>query len=257
MSKMTDGASMGVSTGLRALIESLRQVTFPGEIDLVLKQLAVNYGLNHAAFVVMNEAPNEHRLPLVHHSTYPGGWIKTYISNSYFDRDPVIKAFHNASLPYDWSGLLSEVRDARDFFSHARSFGIGRQGMSVPVRGTHGERSLFSVNSDASKDAWRELRTLAMFDWFVFAYFLHETVFNATGLRQAREKPRLSMREWQCLQLITRGMLIKQIAASARISESAVRQYLRSAKRKLRAKTLSEAAAIAAFLEITEPLGAK
>lgn len=251
MRKTLDARSNGASTALTSLIRSLRRVDTPDGIRFILARLVSEYGVDHAAFVVLDDDLNDQSLPLVHYSTYPAGWVEAFISNNYVKRDPVIKAFPTASLPYDWNDLERQSSDANDFFAHAHSFGIGRQGMSVPVRGTHGERSLFSVNCNASKDAWRKLRALAMFDWFVFAYFLHDRVYDTAGIRTRRKRPPLSRREWQCLQLMARGMMIKQIAARVGVSESAVRQYLRGAKRKLMAKTLSQAAAKAVDLEVT------
>lgn len=84
----------------------------------------------------------------------------------------------------------------------------------------------------------------------VLSHYLDETVVAITGLRDGAHYRDLSRRERQCLELLAGGRLSKQIAAALGISESAVKQYLRSARLKLGASTSHQAVAKASFFEL-------
>jgi len=90
-----------------------------------------------------------------------------------------------------------------------------------------------------------------MHELIILSHYLHEAVLVLAGLREDGSDFRmLSRRERQCLQLLAAGRLSKQIAAALNISESAVKQYLRSARLKLGASTSHQAVAKASFFEL-------
>ncbi|MBD9544894.1 autoinducer binding domain-containing protein [Ensifer sp. ENS04] len=68
-------------------------------------------------------------------TTYPEAWVTTYLEPGYFDVDLVLDIIRWGLLPVDWS-FWSTVRSAR-------THGIGSYGLTIPVRGPNGERSLF------------------------------------------------------------------------------------------------------------------
>ena len=135
-------------------------------------------------------------------------------------------------------------------FKEARAHGIGSQGLTIPIRGSHGERSLFSVTSTLPRREWTRLRDSSIHEMQILSHYLHETVFDALGFRKFGRIRKLSGRESQCLQLLAMGRISKQIAAELGISESAVKLYLRSARLKLGAVTSHHAVARATFLEL-------
>jgi LuxR family transcriptional regulator, quorum-sensing system regulator SdiA len=72
-----------------------------------------------------------------------------------------------------------------------------------------------------------------------------------SGLHVGDEEERsLTSAEIEALRLQAAGMRLKQVAAELGISESAVKARLNNAKRKLGAKTLSQAASIASSRRI-------
>lgn len=124
---------------------------------------------------------------------------------------------------------------------------------SVTIRrGAHGERTLFSVTSNLNRSDWLKLRDGHLGDLHVLSQHLHETVLSVAGLRTNERRRPLSRRERECLQLVARGLLSKQIAGVLEISESAVRLYLRSARLKFGAATVYQAVARASLLELIQ-----
>lgn len=238
-------------TRLSLSLNALRKIQSSDDLEAVVADMRGAYCFAHITFLVVRLGIS----PEVHPffcTTYPVEWTDTYLRKNYFEIDPVIEISRAGFLPVDWAGLDRRSARTYDFFKEARSFGVGRHGLSIPVRGTNGERCLFSVTSDLSRRDWLRLRTSSIHDLQILSHCLHEKVLSVSGLRSSARYAALSRREQQCLQLLARGLVAKRIAARLQISESAVRLYLRSAKRKLGAATIYQAMAMASFLEIIQ-----
>jgi DNA-binding CsgD family transcriptional regulator len=219
------------------------------ELKLALCNICTRYDLSHVSFLVVRNGVNATHYPF-YCTTYPAAWIEAYLTRNLFEIDPVMDIVRAGHLPVDWSSLDQKSTQVRHFFEEARSHGVGPNGLTIPVRGAHGERALFSVASDLSTQDWSSLCASSTHDLHILSHYLHETVLAVTGLRKDARYKKLSRRERQCLQLLAAGKIHKQIAAALEISESSVRLYLRSARNKLGASTSHHAVARASFLEL-------
>lgn len=198
------------------------------------------YGLSHLVFHVVSLGAGSGKHPMIL-STYSREWVDFYTSENFFDLDPVVHLSRTGFLPVDWSLLDHASRETSRFFRQAHSFGVGRFGLTFPVRGPQGERSLFSATSNLRESEWRHLRADCMVDFQILSHHLHDKALTTSGFRNNGAVKRLSRRELQCINMIANGRLAKQIAAELQLSESAVRLYLRTAKRKLGVSTTSQA----------------
>jgi DNA-binding CsgD family transcriptional regulator len=198
------------------------------------------YHLSHLVFhvVSLGSAHAKHPMILL---TYAQEWVDFYINQNFFDIDPVVNLSRTGFLPVDWSLLDHGSFETVQFFRQAHSFGVGRFGLTIPVRGPQGERSLFSATSNLRESAWRHLCADCMNDLQILSHYLHEKALTTSGLRDHGSVKRLSRRELQCINMVAHGWLVKQIAAELQLSESAVRLYLRMAKRKLGVSTTYQA----------------
>ncbi len=230
----------------------LRRVVSGADLYEAVARIRDRYQFAHLAFLVVRLADRPDPYPF-YCTTYPDEWVSLYLRNNYFEIDPVIDLSKTAFLPVDWLDLDHRTPEARSFFKEAKSFDIGRNGLTVPIRGSGGERSLFSATSNLPRREWRKLRMSSKHDLQVLSHYLHEKALSVSGLRKNGGYRKLSRREQECLQLLARGLVSKRIAARLQISENAVRLYLNLAKRKLDAKTLYQAIARASFLEIIQP----
>lgn len=218
------------------------------ELCPALEELCVRYGLSHMTFLVVCSGGRSGVHP--YFTTYPDAWTEIYVEKRYFDIDPVINVARSGFMPVDWSSLDQRSAQTSRLFKEAHSFEIGPSGLTIPIRGPKGERCLFSVASNLPKREWSRLRASSIHELQILSQYLHETVFSATGLREVGRYRDLSRREVECLQLLARGRISKQIAADLGISENAVKLYLRSARKKLGAATSHHAVAKAIFLEL-------
>lgn len=229
----------------------LRRVGSGADLNVAIANIRDRYQFAHLAFLVVRLANPADTHPF-YCATYPEEWTSLYLDRNYFAIDPVINLSRTGFLPVDWSNLDRRSARTRSFFMEARSFDIGRYGLTVPIRGPSGERSLFSVTSNLRRAEWRKLLLSSNHDIQILSHYLHEKALSASGLRTSGGYRKLSRREQECLQLLAHGLVSKRIAAKLQISENAVRLYLKLAKRKLDAKTMYQAIARASFLEIIQ-----
>jgi DNA-binding CsgD family transcriptional regulator len=237
---------------LSAPLKDLRRTKTVDGLEAVVDRARAAFCFAHVTFLVARAGIEQTATPL-YLTTYPPEWVELYLERNYFDLDPVLAEARFAFLPFDWSRIVDRQAGIRAFFDEARSFGIGRHGLTVPIRASNGERSLLSVTSNQSAREWKQQRLACEDDLFVFARHLHDRFITLCGLRALNAPGSLSRRERQCLELLGQGLLPKQIAARLGVSESAIRKYAYSAKQKLRSRTLSQAMARAAALDIILP----
>lgn len=229
----------------------LRRVGTRADLNDAVAHIRDRYQFAHLVFLVVHLANRSDTYPF-YCTTYPEEWTSLYLRRNYFEIDPVIDLSRTGFLPVDWSNLDRRSPRTRGFFKEAESFDVGRHGMTMPIRGPGGERSLFSATSNLPRPKWRTLRMSTSHDLQILSHYLHEKALSVSGLRKSGGYRKLSRREQECLELLARGVVSKRIAVRLQISESAVRLYLRLAKRKLGAATIYQAIARASFLEIIQ-----
>lgn len=161
----------------------------------------------------------------------PGDWIDHYTSHGLVVADPVLKwAYSNLGV-----ARLSELNlpDPQMVLSQAFNHGLG-YGAVVATMGPsdQGRRSYgFFFRGD------REMHDPELQE---LADILHDIHFGREEFKD------LTAAEIEALQMQAQGLRLRQVAAELGISESAVKARLNNAKRKLGAKTLSQALSTAA-----------
>jgi DNA-binding CsgD family transcriptional regulator len=207
------------------------------------------YGFAHTVFHVTHTALSNTNNPLLL-LTYPEEWVSIYKNRDYFTIDPVVNAGLTGFLPIEWSTLNWQSPNCAGFLKKARSYDVGQNGITLTIRGPLGERSLFTMTSNLSGDQWSRLCQESISDFQVLGHFFHDRAMNLMGFRKTQNIPRLSKREKECLQLVANGVLPKNIAPFLSLSESAVRLYLTSCRRKLGSISTAHAIAHAVSLEL-------
>jgi LuxR family transcriptional regulator, quorum-sensing system regulator SdiA len=165
----------------------------------------------------------------------PDNWVEYYTTHGLVVHDPAMKWVYGNTGARRFSDLSEP--DPHRIRAHAAIFGLSH-GAVVSVMGTNdrGRRSYGLFFRDDRDFAESDLETL----WRI-----------VSGLHVGDEEERsLTSAEIEALRLQAAGMRLKQVAAELGISESAVKARLNNAKRKLGAKTLSQAASIASSRRI-------
>lgn len=185
--------------------------------------------------------------------TYEPSWIERYQNKDYFKIDPVVISGTKSFLPLDWSQLDRDSGITRKFFAEADRFEVGRQGLTLPVRGSGGERALFTLTANLSGAEWEKRRIFYMKEFQLLAHYMHDRIVELSGYRADKSMPALSAREMTCMELAAQGVTPKQIAGRLHISDRAVRLFLTSACAKLGCSTVHQAIAKMVSLELLRP----
>ncbi|TPE53738.1 helix-turn-helix transcriptional regulator [Amaricoccus solimangrovi] len=171
--------------------------------------------------------------PMVEQNRLPELWVREYTMSGLIVHDPAIAWCYRNDGAARWSelGIEDELGVLELAKAHDLLFGAA---VSCRDAGDSGQRSFgIFCRSD------REFET--------------EELERLTALLRAEhaalEQPRkLTPAELETLGLVKNGLLMKEIACALGVSESAIKQRLKSARLKLRAKTGTQAAARATML---------
>lgn len=183
-------------------------------------------------------------------TTYPQAWAEHYFARSYHTIDPVISLGMAGILPFDWDQTPQGSQRIRDFFSEAAEFGVGRRGVSVPIRGAVGDRALFSVTSSLTASEWRLFKREALGDLMMVAFQFHQAVIQHKRFGGVPSRPQLAPRELEVLKWAAAGKSIWDTSVILGLSERTVQFYLRNAATKLNATNKTQAVAEALRLSL-------
>ena len=220
------------------------------EIDKVLEEhkgseflatLAQRYGLSHVAYLGINLPKQEDKEAYIT-TTYSDKWVRRYVSQHYVRIDPIIQVGLQGLLPLDWHTVRDTNPVIKRFFGEAGEFGVGRQGLSFPIRGVHGETAMFSINSHVSDAEWSKLRKEFMRDFQVLAYHFHTHILEEIGAT-GDEVPRFTERELECLKWAAAGKSVWETGRILGVSERTVTFHLENARVKMRAVNKIQAVA--------------
>ena len=165
----------------------------------------------------------------------PDAWVEFYTTHGLVVHDPAMKWVYGQIGSARFSEL--ELPDPQQVRARAAVFGLGH-GAAVSVLGTadKGRRSYGLFFRDD-----RNFEESEMLGLQSIMQRLHDGPEDERSLTAA---------EIEALKLQSEGLRLKQIADRLGISESAVKARLNNVKRKLGAKTQSQAASIAAARRI-------
>jgi DNA-binding CsgD family transcriptional regulator len=165
----------------------------------------------------------------------PENWVEFYTTHGLVVHDPAMKWVYGNTGTVRFSDIT--LPDPHQVRARAAVFGLSHgAAISVMTASDRGRRSyglFFRDDRDFEPEDLLHLQKIVM--------RLHSGV---------DEEPTLTAAEVEALRLQSGGLRLKQIAAQLGISESAVKARLNNVKRKLGAKTQSQAASIAAARRI-------
>lgn len=129
--------------------ESLEQLTD------CLRKLTQAMRVQHCTVHIVREnAPQAYTTKVV--TTYPHGWIATYVNRRYINVDPVIRASCASSQSFYWDTLRSDSPLINAFWRDAKACGIGSSGYTIPVATENNDVLALSVCSEEPAQAFRE-----------------------------------------------------------------------------------------------------
>ena len=162
-------------------------------------------------------------LPLLHHQTYPQGWTDRYTEEAYALRDPIIAWGFSTIGRQRWSEI--DIPDPFRILEQAKGFGMV-YGVAVSC-GPMRSRTIASASR-----ADREFTDEEMVSFEKLIHQLHDITEPPKSLTDAQV---------EALRCIAEGDRHAAAAARLKISESALKARLASARTSLLARTTAEA----------------
>jgi LuxR family quorum-sensing system transcriptional regulator SinR len=204
-------------------------------IDKFIDFIRQRYGLAHAAYVCPSFRGRSLPDPFIA-VTYSDAWVERYKTEGYQWIDPVHKIGVRSLLPIDWAKLPREDKKVQRLFGEAAEAGVGRQGLTIPVRGpSNGLWALFSVTSNESDHDWNARRFELLKDLVHLAHYVHQRAYELHAEDSAIDLNAITRREIEALEWSAEGKSVADIAILMRISTETVKAHLDSARYKLQA----------------------
>ena len=124
----------------------------------IMKAIASEVGLSHISHLHFATNKSSDATLFAGVSTYSREWQRQYFQKQYLAIDPVVKCGSTAILAFDWDILNRDDPAILAFFEDAIRYGVGRNGLSIPVRSRKNTHSLVSFSSDLSRPEWVRLK---------------------------------------------------------------------------------------------------
>lgn len=178
-------------------------------------------------------------------STYDESYMAHYMRDYTPLKDRAFNICFRRLLPLDWAEVRSADETVQNIHQTAERYGVGRHGISIPIRDPGVGAALFSVNFDCEDRHWAEVRSALVNDIHLFAHYYHLRMKDIVAAQASNPAFDLSRREREVLQWAAEGKTAWETAQLIGVSASAVNLYASNAMNKLRAKTKTQAVAIA------------
>lgn len=209
-----------------------------------LRNILNNYfGIENVVYLGMNIPGFDHK-PMVT-VTYTPEWQRHYAQRGYIDVDPVVRAGLGGILPIDWNEINRSDPLVKQFFEEAKELKIGQQGLTLPLRGRHGDFALFTVTTNDKKSEWESRLPELKRDIMSIAWNFHAQIIDNSLKEASLDIAKLSQREMMCLRWKALGKTETDIADILGISARTVRFHLEGARARLRASNVTHAVSIA------------
>ncbi len=213
------------------------------DLRATLKAVASEIGVSHISYIRFAHDKSADTSIFTASATYSTQWLARYFLKKYVNSDPVIAYGRNAVMPFDWEIFGDGNPSALAFFSDAADHGVGRNGLSIPVRNRRGIFSLISFTSDRSKAEWEQYKNDNMAKLQLFAVLI-ESAANI-NFKLPLPPVKLSRREEQCLIWAARGKTYQEIGEILDLTFGSVKTHLDSARHKLKCMNLTHTVAVA------------
>ncbi len=210
------------------------------DLQTVIEQLRDVFHVDHMVYHWVNAKGA--RLGV---GTYAPEWVQRYVERGYIRLDPVVIGCFQKFHPVDWKFLDWSSKASREFQHDAIAHGVGNQGLSIPIRGPHGQYALFTASHNCDDATWADFIEDQRRDLILLAHYFNEKALDLEPDKIQDAAQPLSPRELETLTLLAIGYNRAQVAQTLSISEHTLRVYVESARFKLSALNTTHAVATA------------
>jgi DNA-binding CsgD family transcriptional regulator len=208
------------------------------ELCGIFERAIQQFGIDFWAYSF--ESPKGH----VVYGNFHESWADHYMKNEYYLIDALLDKSLPKLTPYQWSNytqIAPLTIQQQEIFNQARDFGL-YDGISIPI---HESNQSFTHISLASQEGIKHVNEIVSNyhnQIYLLSLYFHMYV---SGIKSNSSSLKLTDRERECLQWSAAGKLGHEIATILGLSNRSIVFHLENAKKKLNAKTIQQATALA------------
>ena len=189
------------------------------------------------AFLPADKGPEPH----LFFQDWPPDWLELYVNRNFVAADYGVAEARRRIAPFTWREAKAErtlSRAEQDIWDTVVEWGW-TDGLSVPI---HGPGGYFAIVTMAGKE--QPMPPALRGKLQQLAFLTHERCRALTGLAPVTDpQATLTHRELECLRWVAAGKTDLQIARLLGVSQTTARTHIDQARRKLGARTRSQAVA--------------
>lgn len=223
---------------LEALCEFVQDATDVSDLQTATERLRDHFRIAHIVYHWVNSAGERFGA-----GTYSQEWVDRYVEKDYLRMDPVILGCLQRFNPVDWKELDWSSRASRAFLREAIDYGVGNQGLTIPIRGPAGQFALFTASDSCDDYRWSVFVDENMRDLMIISHEFNKKALEFEQGGDSAPSPALSPRELAAMTYLARGLSRAQAAQEMSISEHTLRVYIEAARHKLGALNTTHAVA--------------
>ena len=226
------------------------RVSDAGTIDECIAIILAELDVSHVTYHMSYKDEEGFEQPFLR-TSYSPEWIGRYLLMNYIAIDPVAKAGYKVSEPVSWGDLDWSSSAASAFRNDALNFGIGENGLLVPVIDARRRRATVNYCTNFNSAQWASFLNKNADTLRECADILHSKAVQEI-FSDKEMGPVLSPRELQCLVLAAKGYDAGRMASKLNLSEHTVRDYCKAAREKLGCNNLAQAVHKATIMRLID-----
>lgn len=218
-------------------LDRIRNLQELGHLVGLLHQLRISLSSLHLAYHGLF-IPGRFADDGLRAATYSKEWEQRENFQKYLIIHPAELAAGGNLSPIDWNAVRFLSKETASFFAEAERYGVGHNGISIPLNDEKAGLAIFTVTSNLLGSEWDAFKAqnLSIFVKIGKALRLKILELTVRDLHGSRLHS-LTEREIEYLALYIAGREIKQISDLRSVSDTAVRRTLNSATEKLGARS--------------------
>lgn len=224
---------------VQAFVDQARRTDRPAALKALLDGVTAEMGFDYFALMhhvdlsgYTQALTHMEQGELVALSTYPEGWIETYLADNIVANDPVLLASHRTNMGFCWTDIPSIIPltgTHRQIRERTVKAGID-EGFTVPahVPGEANGSCNFAMATGRSLPQ-HNLKVAQLVGGFAFQA-ARQMVFNAFPQAKDLQKGPLTQRQLECVLFAARGKSDWEIGRILGISPGTVKRHLEAAR---------------------------
>jgi DNA-binding CsgD family transcriptional regulator len=228
---------LGMEAELDQIITCVQQAEALEDLQGATEALRDHLGITHIVYHWVNSVGERFGA-----GTYSTEWVDRYLEQDYLRMDPVIFGCFQRFHPVEWKQLDWTPKASRAFFNDAIEYGVGNQGLTIPIRGPSGQFALFTANHSCTDEEWETFAAKHSQALIIIAYEFNKRALEFVASVTV-QSPSLSPRELNAMTQLAKGLSRAQAADLMSISEHTLRVYIEAARHKLGAVNTTHAVA--------------